>query len=186
MTFDDGPHPDWTPQLLDLLRAYDVRVTFCLVGEQVRKHPALVARMVREGHTLCNHSWRHDMELGIRPLDEIRDDLRRTNEEIRRAVPGARIDYYRQPGGNWTPQALQVAHELGMIPLGWDVDPRDWAGGPATDITSHVLEHTRPGSIVLMHDGGGDRSPTVDACRSFLAQLNTAFTLVPLPVHPAP
>jgi len=185
LTFDDGPHPQWTPQLLDLLRAERVKATFCLVGTEVRDHPELVARIVREGHTLCNHSWHHEMDLGSRPIDEIRANLRRTTEEIQRAVPGARVSYYRQPGGKWTPQVVQVARELGMTSIDWDVDTRDWAGEPAEVLVERVTTHTRAGSIVLMHDGGGDRSPTIEACRTFLPELRSRFKLIALPVRPA-
>ncbi|WP_238450607.1 polysaccharide deacetylase family protein, partial [Micromonospora sp. 4G55] len=72
LTFDDGPDPAWTPKILDQLRAARVKATFCLVGTEVRKHPELVVRIVREGHQLCNHSWRHDFDLGRRPVTEIR------------------------------------------------------------------------------------------------------------------
>jgi peptidoglycan/xylan/chitin deacetylase (PgdA/CDA1 family) len=186
LTFDDGPHPQWTPQLLDLLREQRVKATFCVVGTEVREHPELVARIVREGHTLCNHSWHHEMDLGSRPLDEIRANLRRTNEAIQRAVPGATVSYFRQPGGRWTPQVVQVATELGMTSIDWDVDTRDWAGDPASALVERVTSHTRAGSIVLLHDGGGDRAATIEACRSFLPALLSRFRLIALPVRPSP
>ncbi|HET8662629.1 MAG TPA: polysaccharide deacetylase family protein [Micromonosporaceae bacterium] len=180
LTFDDGPHPTYTPQILDLLRSYGVRATFCVVGTQVRQYPALVARMVREGHSLCNHSWHHDTSLGSRTAAEIRSDLSRTNAEIQRAAPGARIRYFRQPGGRWTPLVIQVAADLGMVSIDWDVDPRDWNRPPAQQIADYVIRYTRRGSIVLMHDGGGDRSATVAACRTILPNLKSRFTLVAL------
>lgn len=180
LTFDDGPHPTYTPQILDLLRSYGVRATFCVVGTQVRQYPALVARMVREGHSLCNHSWHHDTSLGSRTAAEIRSDLARTNAEIQRAAPGARIRYFRQPGGRWTPLVIQVAADLGMVSIDWDVDPRDWNRPPAQQIADYVIRYTRRGSIVLMHDGGGDRSATVAACRTILPNLKSRFTLVAL------
>jgi peptidoglycan/xylan/chitin deacetylase (PgdA/CDA1 family) len=140
LTFDDGPHATWTPKVLDLLKAQGVKATFCLIGEQVREYRALVARIVREGHTLCNHSWDHDLRLGKKSGAQIRADLERTNREIRRAVPGAKIPYYRQPGGEWTPSVVRVAKDLGMKPLHWDVDPRDWArpGGSQDQATRHL------------------------------------------------
>jgi peptidoglycan/xylan/chitin deacetylase (PgdA/CDA1 family) len=180
LTFDDGPSPTWTPQLLDLLRAQHVRATFCLVGTEVHKYPALVARIVREGHTLCNHSWHHDLALGTRSVETIRADLTRTNAEIRRAAPGAPISYFRQPGGKWTPTVASVARSLGMTPLGWDVDPSDWAKPAASVIIQRVLNATRAGSIVLMHDGGGDRTNTLAACRTLLPQLIRRYRLAPL------
>jgi len=107
LTFDDGPHPVWTPQVLDRLKAAKVKATFCLVGSQVKKYPALVRRIVREGHTLCNHSWNHELDLGTRPIAEIRSNLEATNREIRKAVPRAKISYFRHPGGKWTANAVR-------------------------------------------------------------------------------
>jgi peptidoglycan/xylan/chitin deacetylase (PgdA/CDA1 family) len=180
LTFDDGPSPTWTPKILALLRAHRVKATFCLVGAQARKYPALVVQIVREGHTLCNHSWSHDVRLGSRPAKEIRAELVRTNAEIRKAVPAAKITFFRQPGGRWTSVEIDVARDLGMVPLGWDVDPRDWEKPSTQVIRKRVLAGVRPGSIVLMHDGGGDRGQTLAACQGLLTQLRERFTLTPM------
>jgi peptidoglycan/xylan/chitin deacetylase (PgdA/CDA1 family) len=180
LTFDDGPHPTWTPKLLDLLKAQKIKATFCLVGQNVRKYPALVARIVREGHALCNHSWEHDLELGKKPEAQIRADIEHTNQEIRRAVPGAKIPYYRQPGGKWTPSVVKVAKDLGMKPLHWDVDPQDWAKPGAAKISQRVATQIRAGSIVLMHDGGGDRSGTLTASPEIIEALRKQYGIVRL------
>jgi peptidoglycan/xylan/chitin deacetylase (PgdA/CDA1 family) len=177
LTFDDGPSP-YTPTLLDLLRAQHIKATFCLIGIQVQKYPQLVARIVREGHTLCNHSWRHELNLGSQPEPIIEANLARTNAAIRKAVPNAKIRYYRQPGGKWTPAVVEVAKEQGMTALGWSVDPSDWAGPPAAVIAQRVLHATRTGSIVLMHDGGGDRNATMAACRTILPTLKRKYRLI--------
>ncbi|MEV7231525.1 polysaccharide deacetylase family protein [Polymorphospora sp. NPDC051019] len=179
LTFDDGPHPVWTPKVLDRLRAARVKATFCVVGSQVHRHPALVARIVREGHTLCNHTWHHELDLGNRPPAEIRANLERTNREIRRAVPDARIPFFRHPGGRWTEAAISVAEELGMASIDWDVDPRDWEKKTrASEITERVLKKARPGSIVLLHDGGGDRAATLDACAGLIGKLQDRYEII--------
>ncbi|WP_246278588.1 polysaccharide deacetylase family protein [Phytohabitans rumicis] len=175
LTFDDGPHPEWTPKILDQLRAARVRATFCLVGTEVRKYPALVARIVREGHTLCNHTWHHELDLGTKPPAEIKANLEATNREIRKAVPGAKIKFFRHPGGKWTPAAIAVARDLGMISLDWDVDPQDWAKPGAKAVHDRVIGAVRPGSIVLLHDGGGDRSGTLGACPAVLRDLKRRY-----------
>ncbi|WP_213456227.1 polysaccharide deacetylase family protein [Rhizomonospora bruguierae] len=179
LTFDDGPSP-YTPQLLALLRAQGIKATFCLIGTEVQKYPHLVAQIAREGHTLCNHSWHHELKLGTKSVGTIEANLARTNAAIRRAVPGATIRYYRQPGGMWTPNVVSVAKSLGMTPLGWSVDPNDWRRPPAKTITDRVLRNTHRGSIVLMHDGGGDRSATITACRTIIPTLKKQFSLVPM------
>ncbi|GAB3818730.1 polysaccharide deacetylase family protein [Micromonospora zhanjiangensis] len=180
LTFDDGPHPVWTPKVLDDLKAAGVKATFCLIGQQIKAHADLVARMVREGHQLCNHSWKHDLKLGKKSEAEIRADLVRTNQAIEKAVPGVKIPYFRAPGGNWTSAMIKVVTELGMTPLHWDVDPQDWAKPGATKITNRVEGSARAGSIVLMHDGGGDRSGTATACPQVIAWLKKKYGIVRL------
>jgi peptidoglycan/xylan/chitin deacetylase (PgdA/CDA1 family) len=179
LTFDDGPDPTWTPRVLNQLRANKVKATFCVVGTQVRKHPELVARIVREGHQLCNHSWHHDVDLGRRPVADIRADLVRTNQAITKAVPGAKVPFYRQPGGRWTPEVVQVAKELGMRSLHWTVDPQDWAKPTSGVISGRIKSSSRPGAVVLMHDGGGDRSRTLGAVPQVIGDLKRRFGIAP-------
>ncbi|MGK5442808.1 polysaccharide deacetylase family protein [Micromonospora sp. URMC 105] len=179
ITFDDGPDPAWTPKVLDQLRAARVKATFCLVGTEVRKHPELVVRIVREGHQLCNHSWQHDFDLGRRPVADIRADLVRTNQAIQAVVPGAKVPFYRQPGGRWTPEVVAVARQLGMRSLHWSVDPQDWAKPTAETLAKRVHRAARPGAIVLMHDGGGDRRHTLAACPHVIKDLKRRFGVAP-------
>ncbi|MCZ7421546.1 polysaccharide deacetylase family protein [Verrucosispora sp. WMMA2121] len=171
LTFDDGPDPAWTPKVLDRLKAAKVTATFCVVGTQVRKHPGLLRRIVREGHQLCNHSWNHDLDLARRPVAEIRADLVRTNREIRRAAPKAKVPFYRQPGGRWTAEVVKVAKQLDMRSLHWTVDPQDWAKPTAATIEKRVKRSARPGAVVLLHDGGGNRAATLAACAKVIAGL---------------
>ncbi|MET7706081.1 polysaccharide deacetylase family protein [Micromonospora sp. NPDC005413] len=180
LTFDDGPSPAWTPKVLDQLRAAKVTATFCVVGREVQRHPELVRRIVREGHQLCNHSWRHDLDLARRPVAEIQADLARTNKAIRTAAPGAKVSFYRQPGGRWTPEVLGVAKKLGMRPLHWSVDPQDWDKPNAATIGKRVHTATRPGAIVLLHDGGGNRAATLAACPHLIADLKQRFGITRL------
>jgi peptidoglycan/xylan/chitin deacetylase (PgdA/CDA1 family) len=181
LTFDDGPDPNYTPQVLAALRAYRVTATFCLVGENVQAHPDLVRAIVADGHTLCNHTWNHDVLLGNQSHHSIQADLLRTNEAIRAAVPDARIAYYRQPGGAWTYPVVSVARELGMVPLHWTVDPADWETPGAASIAGMVNASTVPGSVVLLHDAGGERQGTVDALYQILPNLTSRFQVAALP-----
>jgi peptidoglycan/xylan/chitin deacetylase (PgdA/CDA1 family) len=186
LTFDDGPDPVQTPRILDLLAANHVKATFCLVGENVAAHPDLVARIVAEGHTVCDHSWNHSLTLGHEKPAAIRADLERTNAAILKAAPGAQIKYMRAPGGNFTPAFVKVIHELGMKPIYWSVDPRDWdhpsGESPAahhTKVVSIIRRHVRPGSIVLSHDYG--QPETITAYESLLPWLRRHFRLIALP-----
>ncbi|WP_405101064.1 polysaccharide deacetylase family protein [Micromonospora sp. NBC_01412] len=182
LTFDDGPDPQYTPQVLALLREYGVKATFCVVGENAWNHPDLIQAIVADGHTLCNHSWQHDVLLGKRSPDVIRADLLRTNAAIREAVPDAPIGYFRQPGGAWTYPVVSAAEEIGMIPLHWTVDPSDWKAPGAAKVAAVVSADARPGAVVLLHDAGGDRQGTVDALHSILPDLAGRFRLAALPI----
>ncbi|MBA3489908.1 MAG: polysaccharide deacetylase family protein [Longispora sp.] len=180
LTFDDGPSPTYTPQLLAMLRQYNIKATFCLVGTEVEAYPELVRSIVADGHSLCNHSWHHDFGLGSQSDENIRENLGRTNDAIRRAVSGARIKYYRQPGGRWNSRIVAIAQSLGMRSLHWDVDPQDWRYGEEA-IYRTVTSQTHSGSIVLMHDAGGNRANTMAACKRILPQLKARLKLVALP-----
>jgi peptidoglycan/xylan/chitin deacetylase (PgdA/CDA1 family) len=187
LTFDDGPDPNYTPKMLELLRKHNVKATFCLVGVQVQEFPHLVRDIVADGHTLCNHTWKHDTSLGKKAEDAIRADMKKTQDAILAAAPGATVKYFRHPGGMWTPRAVKVAKELGMASIGWDVDTSDWNiakyhAGPA--MRDHILQVLRtsvkPGSIVLAHDAGGDRSGTLAAFEIAMPELAAKFKLVAL------
>ncbi|MBQ1044898.1 polysaccharide deacetylase family protein [Micromonospora sp. C72] len=184
LTFDDGPDPRWTPQVLALLAQYGVKATFCVVGENAEAYPDLIRSIVAEGHTLCNHSWEHDVNLGKRSAATIRADILRTNDAILAAVPNARIAYYRQPGGAWTHPVVSACADLGLTPLHWSVDPSDWKAPGALAIETLVRTQLAPGSIVLMHDAGGDRSGTVAALQQLLPEILVRFELESLPVGP--
>ncbi|WP_327007367.1 polysaccharide deacetylase family protein [Dactylosporangium sp. NBC_01737] len=187
LTFDDGPGAD-TPQLLAMLRQHNIKATFCVVGVAVQEFPQYVQEIVKDGHTLCNHTWKHDDKLGKKSADTIRADLQRTNDEIHKAVPDAQIKYFRHPGGNFTPAAVQIAAELGMKSLGWTVDPSDWniKKWPGNQMTQHIItnvrNNTKPGAVILSHDGGGDRSATLAAYKTLLPELKQQFTLIAMPV----
>ncbi|MFI9638794.1 polysaccharide deacetylase family protein [Micromonospora sp. NPDC051925] len=161
LTFDDGPNPTDTLRLLTVLRRHRIAAVFFLCGEQVEAHPEVVRRIVANGHSLGNHSMRHD-DMTSWPPDRIAADLRETNEVIRRAVPLARIRYFRAPYGAWgaTPA---VAASLGMQPLGWRLAVGDWEPPGTDELVRRLLDGVTPGAVVLMHDGGGDRSQSVDA-----------------------
>jgi peptidoglycan/xylan/chitin deacetylase (PgdA/CDA1 family) len=181
LTFDDGPDPKHTPETLRLLRQYGIKATFCLVGVNAKAFPRLVKAIADDGHTLCNHSWDHDVRLGGKSRAAIRANLVRANNTIRAAAPGSRVSYYRQPGGAWTAGIVSVARELGMTSLHWTVDPQDWRKPGAGSIAGTVNAGTTRGAIVLLHDAGGDRRGTVTALRSILPNLSRRFQLGALP-----
>ncbi|SNR59770.1 polysaccharide deacetylase family protein [Actinoplanes regularis] len=186
LTFDDGPDPANTPALLKLLEKNHVKATFCLVGENVKRHPDLVRKIAAGGHALCNHTWNHDLKLGKKSRAAIRADMRRTNAAIRAAVPNAQIKYFRAPGGNFTPGIVKIAKEQGMTSIYWKVDPRDWehgreesSGAHTSRVINSVKRHTQPGAIVLSHDYA--QPDTIKAYATLLPWLRKRFRLIALP-----
>ncbi|MBB2945607.1 peptidoglycan/xylan/chitin deacetylase (PgdA/CDA1 family) [Actinoplanes lutulentus] len=185
LTFDDGPDPTYTPQLLEMLAKERVKATFCVVGTNAKKHPELIREIVKAGHSLCNHSWNHDLKLGKKPPKKIKADLERTNAAIRAAVPNAKISFMRAPGGNFTPNLVKVSGKLGMAPLYWQVDPRDWDQPKGESHADHrkkivkiVQKRTRKGSVILSHDNA--QPDTIEAYKTLLPWLRRHFTLVAL------
>ena len=180
LTFDDGPDAN-SMAVLDLLAEYHVKATFCVIGRQVAAGADVIRRIVADGHTLCNHTWDHDIQLKTRTEDEIRSEMQRTNDAIHAVVPGVPVKYFRNPGGEFSDQTVSIATSLGMASIFWRVDPQDWRKPPSQAIISTVIGRTGPGAIVLMHDGGGDRSATVTALRTILPNLAGRFHLIALP-----
>jgi peptidoglycan-N-acetylglucosamine deacetylase len=191
LTFDDGPDPVETPKVLALLAKYHVKATFCLVGQNVEKHPEIVQQIVEAGHTLCNHTWNHSFTIGEKSPDAIRADLAKTDAAIRAAVPDAKIPFFRAPGGYFTDRLVSVAYEEGMASLYWEVDPRDWDHSTDADDTAHtdrviaeVQQNVRPGSIILSHDY--HQPDTIAAYEDLLPWLTQNFEIgMPVPPPPA-
>jgi peptidoglycan/xylan/chitin deacetylase (PgdA/CDA1 family) len=186
LTFDDGPDPVQTPRMLALLAQQHVKATFCLIGRNVEANPDIVRQIVAAGHRICNHSYAHSETLGKQTPDEIRADLQRTNDAIHQAAPDAKITYFRAPGGNFTPEMVQVAADLNMKSIYWYVDPRDWdhpAGETSAAHQSRVItivrQRTAPGAIILSHDRNG--ADTVAAYSTLIPWLKQHYGVVPLP-----
>ncbi|MEJ2861937.1 polysaccharide deacetylase family protein [Actinomycetospora flava] len=169
LTFDDGPTPQYTPQVLDLLAQYGVKATFCTIGNQAVAYPDLMRRILAEGHRLCDHTMTHDATVGQNNRDLIARQLSTSKRTIAEVVsPPATMDYFRAPEGAWTPALDEVAAETGMRPLGWSVDTLDWTQPGTAAIVNSVQQGMHPGAIVLFHDGGGPRDQTVEAVRQLL------------------
>ncbi|MGQ4511186.1 polysaccharide deacetylase family protein [Streptomyces sp. DW26H14] len=169
LTFDDGPEPTYTPQVLDILGAHGVQAMFFVCGEMVSYFPDLVRRAADEGHLIGNHTWTHP-ELPKQSKAKIKDEMGRTSEIIEKTT-GTPPAWFRAPYGSWDAYTFQLGSALGMEPLAWYVDTLDWSE-PGTDkIVRAVLGGLGPGRVILSHDGGGVRKQTVAALRQYLPQL---------------
>ena len=186
LTFDDGPHPLWTPQVLEILRSEGVKATFCVVGSVGEKHPDLVRAERDAGHAMCNHTKNHAEDLD-------RADPAKVAEEVEggfhflKTTLGAPPPLYRPPGGDVGATVIEVAQRNGMRVLRWTVDPRDHEKAPADVILARTLEAAGPGAVILLHDGGGDRAQTVAMLRPLIQQLKSrGFSFATPLAPPAP
>lgn len=168
LTFDDGPDPATTPRILEILKAHHVVATFCEVGTQVAAHPELTKRIVREGHQLCNHTVHHVEGLEQKPADVIEAEVGGGKQAILDAS-GVSAPFYRPPGGSLAPVIYAAAAKHHESVLYWSIDPRDWKRRPADELAIDVVSHLEPGSIILLHDGGGNRDNTVAALPGIIA-----------------
>jgi peptidoglycan-N-acetylglucosamine deacetylase len=180
LSFDDGPSEANTAAILDLLDDHDARGTFFVVGSRIAGHEQLLARAVAGGHELANHTQSH-----IHTVHLSRGDLRQEITAASRAIKDAcdgkshEIRLVRPPFGKDRRRVVLVGRELGLLTVLWSVDSGDALGYSAKEIVTAVTAHTKPGSIVLMHDGGLRRDTTLSALKTVLPRLrDSGFELV--------
>lgn len=147
LTFDDGPHPYYTEQLLDGLKERGVVVTFFVTGEHATLHPEVIKRMQEEGHVIGNHTYSH-MQLRQDNREAFKKELQKTNQVLKE-LTGEDVVYVRPPYGSWD---KELEKELNMIPVLWSVDPLDWCTENASTVTRRVKEKVKDNSIILLHD----------------------------------
>lgn len=170
LSFDDGPDPLYTPQMLETLRRFGVRSTFFVIGRELERHVDLAERIVAAGHELGNHTYTHPW---LTKLEEEarRDELERTDRLIR-AVSGKRPTVFRPPFLAWDEAVVRLAESFGYATVGAaNVEAADWTMPGVSFIVEKTLACLRPGAVLLFHDGGGDRSQTVEAVGLLLAEL---------------
>lgn len=194
LTFDDGPH-DTSPELMDILKRYDAKATFFLVGSNVVKRPALARRMAAEGHDLANHTRTHLDLTGLRP-DQIRNEINNDNIVIAKAT-GVRARLFRPPGGQYDDRVTDEAAHEGLMTILWSNNTGDWQAKDPKWIVNRVLSDVQPGDIILLHE---DRRETLEAMPQILDGLRqrglravtvtelmkaSGYPLPPLPAPPA-
>lgn len=192
LTFDDGPDPAWTPQVLDILKAKHAPATFFVVGENALENVGLLRRIVREGHEIGNHTYTHP-NLDLMPWRVVELELAGTQRLVE-AFTGHSMRLFRAPFfGDAEPTTndelvpIMRAQQLGYIAVGLHVDPDDWKGIPAASIVQRVLDQVgrdsneRSAQVVLLHDSGGDRTQTVKALPAIIDGLRArGYRLVPV------
>src|SRR5947199_5845016 len=186
ITFDDGPDPRWTPKILDILKAANVKAAFFLVGVNAERYPGLVRRIVNEGHEIGNHTYYHP-NLALCWPEHIRLELNAT-QLLLETITGRATTLFRPPYAADTGPTqlneltpLKIAEDLNYLVVLENIDPQDWAKPGADIILRRIKQQRHDGSVILLHDAGGDRSQTVESLPRILDWLHTrGDTVVPL------
>ncbi|MFB4261442.1 chitooligosaccharide deacetylase [Niallia circulans] len=182
LTFDDGPDPRFTEQVLTKLDQHHVPATFFVLGKRVEANPELLVRLNQAGHEVGNHTFSHP-NLSEGSLEQLEAEVTKT-EEIIEATIGYRPRLFRPPYGFLTAEQVGRLQALNHIVVGWDVDTLDWQGIPAQEVTETVLQGVESGSIILMHDGGDVDTPnpeiySADALDEIIPELQSrGYTFV--------
>ncbi|MCC6443622.1 MAG: polysaccharide deacetylase family protein [Armatimonadetes bacterium] len=151
LTFDDGPHPDYTPRLLAILRKYHVKATFFVVGFMAEKHPELIEAEAAAGEEIGNHTYHH-VNLTRIPENEVRTEWQACNDVIQ-AITGKAMTTCRPPGGDYDAAVIQAAQEQGLTTVLWTDDPADYARPSDAVLEQRTLSRIRNGAVILLHDG---------------------------------
>ena len=168
LTFDDGPWGKSTTQILSILKKNNVKATFFVVGRQVQQYPQLVKQAVAEGHAIGNHSWSHQYHR-FSPVEASRE-IDRTAELVYK-LTGVKTSLFRPPGGILNNGLVSYAQAKKYAVIMWSADTLDWRYHNSQTVLDRALKESKSGGIVLMHDGGGDRSKTAQALSKLIAQL---------------
>ena len=169
LTFDDGPHSSYTADILALLREYQIKATFFVIGQNADRHPELLCQEVKEGHEIGNHTYSHP-KLKEQNAESFSIELEKAQTAIKR-ISGVDALLFRPPEGFCEGVISTVAKEKGYQMVLWSVDTEDWRGRSADAIEDSIMDHVKDGSIILCHDYVVGQSHTAEALRRVIPQL---------------
>lgn len=179
LTFDDGPWPESTAQVLDILKQNQIKGTFFLIGQNVKNYPALVKREIAEGHVIGNHTWHHWYQF-LNPQAAAYEIVH--TEDLIYQVTGIKTNLFRPPGGIMHNGVADYARNSKYAIILWSSDSADYSRPAVPKLINNVFREAKPGGIVLMHDGGGNRSKTVQALPEIIANFRKqGYTFVTIP-----
>jgi len=171
LTFDDGPHPIYTSKILDILKLYDAKATFFIVGENVEKNKSLILRELHEGHELGNHTFTHPNTFKV-SIPKLKEECIITDNAIFNAT-GSHPKHFRPPGGSFDEEIVSISKELNydFILWTWWQDSKDWSHPGVNRIVKNVLTCPQNGDIILFHDYVEGKSQTPQALEIILPKL---------------
>lgn len=180
LTFDDGPNPKSTTEILDLLKQYEAKATFFVVGHRAELYPELILRESKEGHELANHTYSHPYFKKNTRSNQIEWEISRTHDILRK-ITGEKPHLFRPPGGFYNEALVNQSKKAGYLTVlwSWHQDTKDWKAPGVSRIVRKVLENAQNGDIVLFHDHVNGSHQTVDALKQILPELqNRGFRFV--------
>ncbi len=171
LTFDDGPHPIFTPQILDILEAHDAKATFFVVGKQAVKFPEIIKRIADGGNEIANHTYNHPWVNHISDKNLLAE-IEKTHQLITE-ITGMEPVLFRPPGGYYNKRIVESVRQTNYKIILWSFtqDTKDWSNPGVSAIVSHVLDNAKSGDIIILHDFGGNRTQTIDALEIILPGL---------------
>ncbi|MBR2336034.1 MAG: polysaccharide deacetylase family protein [Clostridia bacterium] len=169
LTFDDGPHPRYTGQILDVLEEYDIKATFFVVGVNAKNYPDSLIDVIKKGHEIGNHTYSHPHVSGLNTYT-LTDEVEKCESTIY-GLTDYKTKLFRPPEGMIDADVRTVLRSLDYKVIMWDIDTRDWAHEPPEKIAENVISNIASGDIILMHDYIGHNSPTVEAIKIFIPVL---------------
>lgn len=167
ITFDDGPHPQFTPQILKLLHHYNAKATFFCIGGKVVQHPDIVKEIIAEGHTIGNHTYSHSKAFGFFSTKKVAGELQRTRETIRQ-LTGLETKLYRPAFGVTNPNINRAVEQLGLQSIGWSIRSLDTTNRSKKTLLHRITHRLGPGDIILLHDTGAKTVEVLEQLLLFL------------------
>ena len=173
LTFDDGPHDKYTPEILDILNDYNIKATFFVIGTNAELYPNIISRTIREGHEIGNHTYHHD-KYRDNDVNNIENEID-MNERVLYEIAEYKPKLFRPPGGYCCAQLSNTAARLDYSVILWNIDTRDWDSKSVTpkEIADTVMDNVKSGDIILCHDYVGINN-TAEAMRVFIPKLLNA------------
>jgi peptidoglycan/xylan/chitin deacetylase (PgdA/CDA1 family) len=179
LTFDDGPHPERTPQILDMLEKYGAKATFFFIGKRVDAHPGVAASATAKGHEIGSHGYHHGYTFDFLPASRVKEELQRTEKSIKKAT-GHEVWLFRPPYGITNPNIAKALESFDYRVLGWNIRSLDTLIHNPKKLSERVLKRIQPGSILLFHDHGPGTLQALEQVLEFCLK-NGYKTILPTP-----
>ena len=176
-TFDDGPHPEFTPQVLALLKAHQAKATFFCIGKQAEKHPEIVKQIIAEGHTIGNHTYSHTNSFGFLSTENVVAELQKANQIIS-GIIGKKLKLYRPAFGVTNPMIARAVSQLQLTAVGWNVRSLDTTARTKKMILKRITPKLVKGNVILLHDTSAKTVAVLERLLLFLQEKNLASVTV--------